>query len=246
MTRTAAGTFVGIAAALCLATATPVAAHEIQPMIATVAPSGSTANYRLMIRNSDAMPVTLEINPTRVTVDDDGAVTRTPETADVILFPPQVIVQPGTEQAIQVRYVGDPAITQGRIYGIVVSQLPVDFKQITNSDSSQTQVKIGFDFISHMLVEPQGSKPALTISAVSREADGDLKFDVVNSGNGVALLRNAEWKMSSGATSVVVPADKVQFGAFGAILPGGRRTITIAAANAPGLTGDVTAAVTLK
>lgn len=216
-------------------------------MITTVTPSGSGANFRLMIRNTDAMPITLEITPYRVAVDDAGIATRTPEAADVILFPPQTIVQPGGEQAIQVRYIGEPAVAEGRLYAIVVSQLPVDFTKVTNSDTSETQVKIGFDFVSHMVVQPAAARATLTISPVTRQANGDLSFEISNTGNGVALLRNAEWKLTpSSGQPLIVPSDNISFGAFGAILPGGRRSVTITAANAPGMTGDVTAAITLK
>lgn len=216
-------------------------------MITTVTPSGSGANFRLMIRNTDAMPITLEITPYRVTVDDTGKATRTPEDNDVILFPPQTIVQPGAEQAIQVRYVGEPAVAEGRLYAIVVSQLPVDFTKVTNGDASETQVKIGFDFVSHMVVQPAAARAVLSLTPVVRQPNGDLTFDVSNTGNGVALLRNAEWKLTQGGgQTLVIDPDKVGFGAFGAILPGGSRAVTITAANAPGMTGDVTAAITLK
>lgn len=216
-------------------------------MITTVTPSGSGANFRLMIRNTDAMPITLEINPFRVTVDETGRAIRTPEEADVILFPPQTIVEPGAEQAIQVRYVGEPDVTEGRLYAIVVSQLPVDFTKVVNSDTSETQVKIGFDFVSHMVVQPTAARATLSISPVTRQANGDLTFEVSNTGSGVALLRNAEWKLTpASGQGLVIEPDNVGFGAFGAILPGGRRSVTITAANAPGMTGDVTAAITLK
>lgn len=247
MSRTLKAAIAALTAAIGLASSAPSMAHEVQPMITTVTPSGSGANYRLMIRNTDAMPITLEISPYRVAVNDAGVATRTPEDADVILFPPQTIVQPGAEQAIQVRYVGEPAVSEGRLYAIVVSQLPVDFTKVTNNDSSQTQVKIGFDFVSHMVVQPASARAALSISPVTRQANGDLSFDVSNTGNGVALLRDAEWKLTPATgRPLVIASDNIGFGAFGAILPGGRRAVTISAANAPGMTGDVTAAITLK
>lgn len=216
-------------------------------MIAKVTPSGSGSSFRLMIRNTDAVPITLEISPYRVAVDETGAAVRTAEEADIILFPPQTIVQPGGEQAIQVRYVGDPAIAEGRLYAIVVGQLPIDFTTVNNTDASQTQVKIGFDFVSHLVVQPEAARAVLELSAVSRQANGDLSFQVRNTGSGVALLRDAEWSLSSaGGQPLTIPSDSVDFGAFGAILPGGQRAVTITAANAPGMTGDVTAAITLK
>lgn len=237
----------GLLAAASFVAPSDTQAHEVQPMIATVTPSGSNANYRLMIRNTDAMPITLEINPYRVEITEAGAAVRTPEDADVILFPPQTIVQPGGEQAIQIRYVGDPGVTTGRLYAIVVSQLPVDFTTLNTSSNSQTQVKIGFDFVSHMVVQPPSAKANLVVGPATRQANNDLVFEVSNTGDGVALLRTAEWSLvpQSGAPVAVV-ADNVEFGAFGAILPGGKRTMTIPAANTAGLTGNVTVAINLK
>lgn len=247
MNRFTKAAFLGLAAAIGLTAPAPTLAHEVQPMITTVTPSGTGASFRLMIRNTDAMPITLEIDPYRVTVDDQGNATRTPEDADIILFPPQTIVQPGGEQAIQVRYVGEPALTEGRLYAIVVSQLPVDFTKVTNNDSSETQVKIGFNFVSHMVVQSRATRAELVISPATREANGDLKFEVSNTGSGVAMLRTADWTLTSaGGQSLAIPSDKIDFGAFGAILPGGRRSMTIAAADAPGMTGAVTAAAVLK
>ena len=216
-------------------------------MIATVTPSGTGANYRLMIRNTNAMPITLEITPYRVMVDDEGSVTRTPEEADVILFPPQTVVAPSKEQAIQVRYVGDPTVTEGRIYAIVVGQLPVDFSTVTNADASTTQVKIGFDFVSHMIVQPAGAKPVLTMDAVRRSDQNDLVLDITNTGNGVAMLRTADWVVTgSDGSRIEVPSDDIAFGTFGAILPGGKRTVTIPAAELAGLAGEPTVTVELK
>ena len=236
-----------LAAASCLGLAPCALAHEVQPMIANVAPSGAASSYRLMVRNTDAKPITLEISPLRVLVDDTGTARRAPELADVILFPPQTLVNPGQEQAIQVRYVGDPAIKEGRVYAILVSQLPIDFTSVGNDDNSTTKIKVGFDFVSHMVVQPPSAVPNLNITGVQHQQNGDISFDVLNTGNGVALLRSAQWilKSSTGKT-LTVPADSVSFGKFGAILPGGRRAMTISAALVSELKNDVTVAIALK
>lgn len=235
------------AAVVCLGVSPYALAHEVQPMIAKVTPSGSASNFRLMIRNTESKPITLEISSLRVTVDDAGTATRTSELADIILFPPQTLVNPGQEQAIQVRYVGDPTIQEGRVYAILVSQLPIDFTDIGNNDGSTTKIKVGFDFVSHMVVQPISAVPNLAVTSVQHKPNGDLTFDVLNSGDGVALLRNAQWVLrSSTGQSLTVPADSVSFGKFGAILPGGKRVMTIAAALISGLSNDVTVAITLN
>ena len=239
--------FTAGAAILYLGLAPCAQAHEVQPMIVNVTPSGSAASYRLMVRNTDAKPITLEISPLRVLVDDTGTSQRTPELADIVLFPPQTLVNPGQEQAIQVRYVGDPTIKEGRVYAILVSQLPIDFTTVGNGDSSTTKIKVGFDFVSHMVVQPASAVPNLSITNIHHQPNGDLVFDVLNSGDGVALLRNAQWVLkSSPGQPLTLPADSVSFGKFGAILPGGKRVMTIAAPLISGLTNDVTVAINLN
>lgn len=246
MNRAVISACVGLMAGACLVAPSPVRAHEVQPMIATVAPSGSSSNYRVMIRNTDAMPITLEINPYRVNIDAEGTAERIAEDNDVILFPPQTIVQPGGEQAIQVRYVGPPDLEEGRVYAIVISQLPVDFAMTSASDGSQTQVKIGFDFVSHMVVQPPSARADLNVGPVTRTADG-LTFEVTNTGKGVTLLRTAEWTLTpQSGTPVTLESENIDFGKFGAILPGGTRTMTIPTAAAPDMTGNVAVTIALK
>ena len=216
-------------------------------MVQNVTPSGSTANYRLMIRNTNAMPITLEITPYRVSVDDKGDVVRTLEEADVILFPPQTVVPPTREQAIQVRYVGDPSITSGRIYAIVVAQLPVDFSMESAEGGTATQVKIGFDFVSHMIVNPTSSTANLVVGATRRATNNDLIFDVENQGNAVVVMRTAEWTLTGeDGRSQPIHSDEIAMGTFGALLPGGRRTLTIPADKLAGVNGAASVAVSVK
>ncbi len=222
-------------------------AHEVQPMIVTVAPRGSDAGYRLVIRNTDPQPITLEINPMRVSVDDAGQATRTEASSDVLAYPAQVVVQPGQSQIIQVRYVGDGDLTEARMYALVVSQLPIDFTTVNAEDGASTAIKIGFDFVSHMIVAPTSARGELTLSPVTRLTNGDLSFELINGGRGVALLRDASWSVSDSAGQTRdLTSDQVGFGAFGAILPDGRRTVTIPAAQTSGLTGPFEPHVALK
>lgn len=193
------------------------------------------------------MPITLEIAAYRVEVNAQGEAVRTPEDNDVIIFPPQTIVQPGGSQAVQVRYVGEPGITEGRLYAIVVAQLPVDFSMTSASQASQTQVKIGFNFVSHMVVQPSTARANLDIGPVSRNAAGEIAFEVTNSGNGVALLRDAKWTLtpSSGAP-VVLETENIDFGKFGAMLPGDKRNMVIPAQAASNTAGNVAVTVALN
>lgn len=231
-------------AAIGLAVAPVARAHEVQPMIVTVPPSGAGSAFRLMIKNTEAVPITLELQPLKVLVGPDGSVERTPEDADIILFPPQTIIPPGAEQAVQVRYVGAPDLTEAKVYAVLVSQLPVDFSTTEGPGGSVTQVKIGFNFLSHIFVTPPGAKEALSFSVGRKGPDGVLSFEASNDGAAAALFRTAIWTLTDASgRKVELEADKLSYGQFGALMPHSKRTLTVRADLVSDLSGDITVAM---
>lgn len=218
-------------------------AHEVQPMIVTVGPVGEAAAFRLMVKNTETVPITLELEAMRVTVSAEGAAVRTPENDDIILFPPQIIVAPGAEQAVQVQYVGDPDIDTARIYAIEVRQLPINLSQTSNAGGATTEVKVAFNFISHMIVSPPGATAEVTVSESARAPEGGLSFVATNAGKGVALLKDSQWVATDTAgAKVELDIDTLDYGGFAALLPGASRTIKAPAGALAGLQGAATVA----
>jgi P pilus assembly chaperone PapD len=225
-----------VSAGLLLAVA-PAAAqsYQVQPMLSSLKPSGPEAVQRISIKNTGSVPITIEVEPFRAVHDDAGAPTRTPELKDIIAFPPQAVVPPGREQQVQVRYVGPPDITEARIYGVKVAQLPVDFGGASGSGAS-TDVKLSFSFLSHLLVNPANARADAVISSPTASSNGDLAFTVRNGGNAILVLNGARWTLtdSSGKT-VSLGSDQVATGDFGALLPNRERPATIKAGQVAGL-----------
>lgn len=234
-------------AALSLAAAGASGAYEVQPLASHVQPSGEKGVARLKIKNPGEQAITIEFTPYRLQIDEAGAITRIPDETDVLVFPPQTVVQPGREQVVQVRYVGDPALQTGRIYGVLVSQAPVDFENATLNGSAAAGVKVAFNYFTHLYVDPPGLKPALSVSEAARQADGGLTFVVENEGRATAMLRQADFVLAGadGAPSRI-PTEQVELGEIGALPGGSRRTVRIKPEHAKALAAGVRPTVRLN
>lgn len=217
--------------------------YQIQPMLATIRPSGPDSNMTLLIKNTGEVPITLEMIPFRATVDDAGKPTRAPEDKDLLVYPAQTAIPPGREQTVQIRYIGDAQLTEARMYGVRVAQLPVDFRSGATAANSSTQadVKLSFNFLSHIIVSPAAATVDVSVEVLEHKPDGSLALRLKNAGTGIAVLNSAKWTFAdSGGKSVELDTDHVKLGDFSALLPGQFRLASVAAKDVPGLAGTIT------
>lgn len=244
MRRVGSERLIAIAAAFSIALSAPAGAYQVRPMTASIQPSGPKAMHRLVVRNDEAAPITVEFQTFAVDADQDGKRILKPEDQDLAVFPPQAVIRPGAEQMVQIRYVGDPAIQQARIYGVRVAQLPVDFKPAGDVGGAKAALKIAFNFMTYIYVTPKDAKPSLKVSELKRDAKGDLTFVVENGGPGVAVLRDARFAFSgANGQEIVVPPEKVQMGAIGVLPVNRKRVLRVPSDLITGLSGDVRADV---
>lgn len=214
--------------------------YQVQPMVASIEPSGANARLTMQIKNTSAVPITLEMTPFRATADEAGTPTRVDEEKDLLVFPPQTVIEPGKEQAVQVRYVGDPSIADARMYGVRVSQLPVSAGATTGASGAATDVQVSFNFLSHILVSPAAAQPSITVEDAGRAPNGDLLLKITNTGRGIAILGTSELKLvDAGGKAVTLDSDHFKAGAFGALMPKQARRATVAAKEVAGLAGPV-------
>lgn len=196
--------------------------YQIQPMLTTIAPSGPDSRTTIMIKNTGDVPITLELIPFLASVDVKGTPTRKNEDKDFLIYPAQTLIPSGKEQSVQVRYIGDATLKDARMYGVLISQLPVDFvKGNTGGDgAAAADIKVSFNFLSHIIVSPAAAKAAVKIQALPKNADGSLPLKLQNDGSGIAVLNSARWIfVDASGKRVELVTDDVQIGDFSALLP---------------------------
>lgn len=224
--------------------------YQVQPMLATIAPSGANSRLTMSIKNSGAVAITLELIPFRATVDESGKATRIDEEKDVLIYPSQTSIDPGREQTVQVRYIGDPALVEARMYGVRVSQLPISAPGYVGGSSTSgasSDVKVSFNFLSHIIVSPATAHSVVTVADMGRASNGDMMLDINNSGAGIAVLKASDFKLTDASGKIVVLApDDLHIGDFSAFMPKQNRKATVPAKDLVGLVGVIKPTITVQ
>lgn len=223
----------------------PAHAMDISPMVSKITPTGSGASYRMTIRNTSAMPATVEVEVYRMQVDDKGERSLVAEDNDIAVFPVQSVIPANREQVVQVRYIGDPA-EEGRMYLVRAAQLPINMPTTTAEGGAGADVQVAFTINTYVFVAPARSRGAIDVTGVTRAPNGDVIVEARNTGNGFAYLREAKitLKTADGKTIDIAPAD-IDVGQVSVVAGGATRQVRIPAALAAAATGDVTASIVL-
>jgi len=205
--------------------AAPLSAHSVAPLRLDFAPSGQDAIQQIRIENPGSKPVTLSISVIAGIVQPDGSVEETPADDQFLIFPPQMIVQPQKTQLVQVRYVGDPTITEGQMFYIRTAQVPVD---LAGGGEGQGNIKVGIDYVTAAEVAPSGSEANLTIASFEPGDDG-VTVVVANSGDAHGLLSNTGLEIVGQAGSLQLALSEIDLGQTRRVPPNGQRHLPVPA-----------------
>jgi fimbrial chaperone protein len=218
------------AAALALAVSTSAEAYQVSPMIAYIKRDGNGSSYRLIIKNTEATPITLELTGMQLGIDDYGKMSNTPDDKRLMIFPPQIVVPAGRSQTVMVRYLESDKTADQRVLGVLISQLPVDMQVGGGEKGVGTAIKIGFNFLTFVVVGDSPTKPEVKVAEAARTPTGDLRMTLDNGSGSVAFLRSAKFVLSDArGKSVSLTGDKVQTGDTGVLPPRRKRIATIPA-----------------
>jgi P pilus assembly chaperone PapD len=155
-------------AAVCLAAApvSQAAAMTVQPVVLDLQTAGRGMSQVITVENTFSTPLPVELQIQQLELTEDGVKLTGVDPGDLLVFPPQALIQPGQTQSFRVQYVGDPDLQESKHYYITVAQLPVKLPE------GQSAIQILYNFQVLVSIGPQGSKPAIAVvdSAVSDDA----------------------------------------------------------------------------
>ncbi|MDN3683410.1 hypothetical protein QW180_01430 [Vibrio sinaloensis] len=128
-------------------------------MVAEMEPIGKRAQMSMRIDNTSKDPLTVELYPLAMTMDKYGNEAITAADNDLLVIPVTAIIKPGRSQAVMIRYLGDPSISQSKSYRIAVKQVKVN-----NSGTDSGQMGLLFQFNTLINVRPKkNTSPDLDI-----------------------------------------------------------------------------------
>jgi P pilus assembly chaperone PapD len=167
-------------------------AYKVEPMVAEMEPLGKRAQMSMRIDNTSRAPLTVELYPFSMTMDEHGKETIRAADDELLVIPVTAIIEPGRSQSVMIRYLGDPSITQSKSYRIAVKQV-----EVKRGDGNNGQLGLLLQFNTLVNVRPKNTAPALDIKSV-QEGKNKWIVEVENTGNSYGRLTKTNWRVTDG------------------------------------------------
>jgi P pilus assembly chaperone PapD len=196
----------------------------------------------ISVENTFSTPLPVELRVEELRADGNGFTGTGVESNDLLVFPPQAMIQPGQTQSFRVQYVGDPALARSKHFYVTIAQLPVQRAE------GAPAIQVLYNFQVLVSVSPQGGEPALRIdsaeAATTAEGTPAAAITVTNTSTTHGYLSNGRLRIvqkdSAGrrlAEKVLTGTEIQQSIGYGLIAGGQTRRIVVPVEQAhPGAT----------
>jgi fimbrial chaperone protein len=143
-------------------------AMTVQPVVIDLQTAGREMTQVVTVENTFATPLPVELNVQELELTPDGVKQTGKDPGDLLVFPPQAIIEPGQTQTFRIQYVGDPALAKSKHYYVTVAQLPVKLPE------GQSAIQILYNFQVLVSIAPAKIKPQISITAaeIGKNANG--------------------------------------------------------------------------
>lgn len=161
-----------LAAAMATAAVVPVSPAwpmTVQPVVIDLTALGSGMSRVVTVENTFATRLPVELRVEELAFENGQLVNTHKDPGDLLVFPPQAMIEPGQTQAFRVQYVGDPELAQSKHYYVTVAQLPVKLAE------GQSAIQILYNFQVLVSVAPAATRPAIDIVSAAVETNREGK-----------------------------------------------------------------------
>lgn len=132
-------------------------AARVSPMVAEIVPSGTGSIVRIEVTNDEDRQIPFELSMHRGTISEAGEVSLEPADDRFVVFPPQIVIGPRSQQVFRIQFLPDPGLTTSEIYYASISQLPVAL------DPADARIQMLMRFNVLINVVPPGTRSDPTI-----------------------------------------------------------------------------------
>ena len=201
-----------------LLAAAPAGAFRLVPIEMEFAPSGRDATRTFSVTNESSEPVAVEVTIKARAMTETGDDQLTDAYDDWVVFPEQLILQPGETQSIRVQWIGQAAPAKELPFRLIAEQQAVD---IGRPPAQGGQVRLLVKYIASLYVVPEGVKPDVRIvSAGPAEGGAVLEIVTRNDGTKRQILKDASLTLKAGGKSLTLEKESLEGFAGENVLPG--------------------------
>ncbi len=146
------------------------ATYQLSPSSLTLEPSGSRSTGSFQVRSTGDEPVAIEIRVTERQMDLNGKETRPDAEDDFVVYPPQILLQPGQVQTVRVTWLGEPNPTHELPFRLMAEQLSIAFDE-PEAEVTTAVVRINalYNFVASLYVAPRGVSPNVVLESASHQ-----------------------------------------------------------------------------
>jgi len=217
-------------------------AYTVSASLLALRPTGDGASAFLQLANKAMKPVAVELTLHEHHKDLDGqGVTGDQETGDdFIVYPSQLVLLPGDEATVQVRWIGAPVLDMERAYTLMTREVPIPrpaAEEPENATGVRLDITVLMNYEVRIYVTPPGAKPKIVVESVSERLppSGDGSVHVGSTQLEIVLMNQGTARRSlADMTLVLTP-----LGPTGAPLP--QHAVTLPAGTIPALHAPVLA-----
>lgn len=177
----------------------PAAAYQMTPMSLELGLSDRAATGTVRFVNDGGSPVAIQVRIARRDVGVDGVEILEPDSGDILVFPSQLVLQPGKSQAVRFTWKGATDVQSERSYRIVAEQLPVNLQR---ERTEAAQVDIMLRYLGTLYVAPLRAKAAVTVADAQMEKTGQdggiLRLTLKNLGTKHTILSAPSLQIQEG------------------------------------------------
>ncbi|MFQ4137366.1 molecular chaperone [Nodosilinea sp. PGN35] len=184
------------------------ATYQLTPSSLTLEPSGARSTGSFQVRSTGDQPVAIEIRVTERQIDLHGRETRPDAEDHFIVYPPQILLQPGQAQTVRVTWLGEPTPTHELPFRLIAEQLPIALDRPEVSVTTPVvRINALYKYVASLYVTPQGGRPDVVLTGVSHQTAGGQDALVVqfhNRGTAHQLLTGLHLTLGAGGQTVTL------------------------------------------
>lgn len=209
------------------ASAVLAGAFSFEPISHEFAPSGRDAGHVFRVVNTNDERIAVQVTVRPRTIEPDGTEIQGEESPDFVVYPRQMLLDPGEQRSVRVRWTGPAELESERAFRIIAEQLPLQTDAQTPQQGAG--IRLTYRYEGSLYVVPPGAQPDVRLDRVERTTvDGRewLLVEISNIGTRHALLTDLTLELAQregGDPEFRVPPEELSGAAGENMLAGSQR-----------------------
>jgi fimbrial chaperone protein len=157
-------------------------AYTVEPNLLVLGAGGQDSSAFLRLANPETRPAAIEIvvNEFRRDLDGRGVLGREADER-FIVYPAQVILMPGEEVSVQVRWIGTLESSSEQAFALTTREvaIPRDGQQPQAGEGARININVLMNYDVRIYVAPRGARAQLAVETVAVRPRTDLQPDLL-------------------------------------------------------------------